>query len=153
MSIQSRLTEDMKAAMKAGDVVTRDAVRLIRSALGNAAIEKGARDGELSDEAATDVLAKMAKQYRDSIETYRNAERDDLVAKEQAELDVVLRYMPEQLDEAAVRALVTAVIAQTGADGPAAKGKVMGALMPQVKGKADGSLVNRVVTEELAALG
>lgn len=153
MSIQSQLAEDMKAAMKAGDTVTRDAVRLIRSAVGNAAIDQGAKDGVLGDEAVTGVLARMAKQYRDSIETYRSAGRQDLVDKEQAELDVVLRYLPEQLDEAAVRALVKQAIVQTGADGPAAKGKVMGALMPQVKGKADGSLVNRVVTEELAALG
>lgn len=153
MSIQTQLAEDMKAAMKAGDTVTRDAVRLIRSAVGNAVIDQGAKDGVLSDEAVTGVLAKMAKQYRDSIETYRAANRQDLVDKEQAELDVVLRYLPEQLDEAAVRALVVKAIAQTGADGPAAKGKVMGELMPQVKGKADGSLVNRVVTEELATLG
>ncbi len=146
MTIQERLNDDLKTAMKAQDGVTKDTVRLIRAAMKNAEIEKGA---ELDDSGALDVLARMAKQYRDSITTYRDNGREDLAEREEAELAVVARYLPEQLGEDEVRALAAQVVAELGASGPQARGKVMGRLMPQLKGKADGSLVNRVVGELL----
>jgi len=145
-TIQERLNDDLKTAMKAQDAVTKDTVRLIRAAMKNAEIEKGA---ELDDAGALDVLARMAKQYRDSIETYRSNSREDLAGREEAELAVVARYLPEQLGEDEVRALAEQVIAELGESGPQARGKVMGRLMPQLKGKADGSLVNRIVGELL----
>ena len=146
MTIQEQLAEDLKAAMKAQDVVVKDTVRLIRAAMKNAEIEKGA---ELDDAGALDVLARMAKQYRDSIATYRDNAREDLAVREEAELEVVARYLPEQLGEDDIRALAQQVVADLGASGPQSRGKVMGALMPQLKGKADGSLVNRIVGELL----
>ena len=94
MSIKQRLEDDIKAAMKGGDTLTRDTARLIKAAVLNREKEKG---GALDDREAVDVLSRMSRQYRESIETYRGAGRDDLAAKEQAELDVLTRYMPRQL--------------------------------------------------------
>ena len=149
MSIQVQLTEDLKNAMKSGDAITKDTVRLIRSAVQNAEIEK---QGDLDDTDVSLVLGKMAKQYRDSITVYREAKRDDLVAKEETELAVVMRYLPEQMSADDVRAIAETVVAEVGATGPGDKGKVMGKLMPQVRGKADGSMVDTVVGELLDAL-
>ena len=149
MSIQDQLTEDLKNAMKSGDAITKDTVRLIRSAVQNAEIEK---QGDLDDTDVSLVLGKMAKQYRDSITVYREAKRDDLVTKEETELAVVMRYLPEQMSADDVRAIAKTVAAEVDATGPGDKGKVMSKLMPQVRGKADGSMVNTVVGELLDAL-
>ncbi len=146
MTIHEQLNNDLKTAMKAQDTVTKDTIRLIRAALKNAEIEKG---GELDDPSALDVLARMAKQHRDSIAIYRDNGREDLASREEAELAALARYLPEQLGEEEVRALVEQAIAELGASGPQARGKVMGKLMPQLKGKVDGSLVSRIVGELL----
>ena len=146
MTIQEQLSDDLKTAMKAQDALTKDTVRLIRAAMKNAEIEKG---DALDDAGALDVLARMAKQYRDSIATYRDNGREDLAVREEAELTVVARYLPEQLGEDEVRALAEQAVAELGASGPQDRGKVMGKLMPQLKGKADGSVVNRIVGELL----
>lgn len=148
MSIQDQLTEDLKTAMKAKDDVTKDSIRWIKAAIQNAAIQKGS---ELDDAGVTDVMARMSKQFRDSITMYQEQNRDDLVSKEQAQLAVLMRYLPEQMSREDVETLVRQVIQETGASGPQEKGKVMGKLMPQVKGKADGSVVNQVVSELLGA--
>ena len=149
MSVQDQLTEDLKNAMKSGDTITKDTVRLIRSAVQNAEIEK---QDDLDDTDVGLVLGKMAKQYRDSITIYREAKRDDLAAKEETELAVVMRYLPEQMSADDVRAIAETVVAEVDAAGPGDKGKVMSKLMPQVRGKADGSMVNAVVGELLDAL-
>jgi hypothetical protein len=146
MTIQEQLNDDLKTAMKAQDALTKDTVRLIRAAMKNAEIEKG---DALDDAGALDVLARMAKQYRDSIATYRDNGREDLAVREEAELTVVARYLPEQLGEDEVRALAEQAVAELGASGPQDRGKVMGKLMPQLKGKADGAVVNRIVGELL----
>ena len=146
MPIQDQLTEDLKTAMKAQDVVTKDTVRLIRAAIKNAEIEKGA---VLDEEGSLGVLSRMAKQYRDSIKTYRDAGREDLVSKEEAELEVVVRYLPEQLGEQQIRELVQTIMGELEASGPQDRGKVMGRLMPQLKGRADGSVVSGIVAELL----
>ena len=143
-----KMNDDLKTAMKGGDELTKNTIRWIKSAIQNAEIAQGK---ELDEAAVGDVLAKMAKQYRDSIDQYRQHNREDLVAKEEGELSVVLRYLPEQMSEDDIRSLVNSVAAEVGASGPQDKGKVMGKLMPQVKGKADGSLVNKVVSEVLAS--
>jgi uncharacterized protein YqeY len=150
MSTQEQLTEDLKVAMKSGDTITKDTIRMIKAALQNATL---AANGEpLDDASVNQVLSKMAKEYRDSITTYRGANREDLVAKEEVELAVIMRYLPEQMSEDQVRIIVQTVVQEIGATGLGDKGKVMGALMPQVRGKADGSVVNTVVSEILASL-
>ncbi|MDE2766197.1 MAG: GatB/YqeY domain-containing protein [Chloroflexota bacterium] len=149
MSIKQRLEDDIKAAMKGGDTLTRDTARLIKAAVLNREKEKG---GALDDREAVDVLSRMSRQYRESIETYRGAGRDDLAAKEQAELDVLTRYMPRQLTREEVAELAQRAAAEVGASGPGDRGKVMGKLMPQVRGQADGAMVNEIVGETLQAL-
>ena len=149
MSIKQRLDDDLKAAMKAGETITRDTIRLIRAAILNREKEKG---GAPDDREVVDVLSRMGRQYRESIETYRGAGRSDLAAKEQAELDVLTRYLPRQLTREEVGELAEFAAAEVGASGPGDRGKVMGKLMPQVRGQADGAMVNEVVGEMLQAL-
>ncbi len=149
MSIKQRLDDDLKAAMKGGDALTRDTVRLIRAAVLNREKDKG---GDLDDLAVVDVLSRMSRQYRESIETYRGAARSDLADKEQAELDVLTRYLPRQLTREEVSELARRAAAEAGATGPGDRGKVMGKVMPQVRGQADGAMVNEVVGELLQAL-
>lgn len=149
MTLKQRLDDDLKAAMRSGDTVTRDAIRLIRGQVKNAEIDKG-RD--LDDTAVAEVLARMAKQHRDSIEQFKAGKRADLVANEEGQLGVVLRYMPQQMSREDVLGLARQAAAEVGAKGPTDKGKVMGKLMPQVRGKADGAVVNAVVTELLESL-
>lgn len=148
MPIQEQLSEDLKRAMRAQDEVSKDTVRLIRAAVKNAEIEKG---GSLDDAAVLDVLARMAKQYRDSVAAYRQHGREDLAAKEEAELAVLAQYLPEQLGEEEVRSAARRAVDELGASGPQDRGKVMGRLMGELKGRADGSLVNRIVSEMLSS--
>lgn len=150
MSTQEQLTADLKAAMKNGDTVTKDTIRMIKAAIQNATI--AAKGVTLDDDGVNEVLAKMAKQYRDSITTYKDANREDLVASEENELEVLMRYVPEQMSADEVRAIVATVVAEVAATSLGDKGKVMSKLMPQVRGKADGSIVNTIVTETLSSL-
>ena len=147
MSLTEQLQADMKTAMREGDAQRRDTLRMAIAAAQNAAKEK--RE-PLSEEETLAVLTRQVKTRRESIEAYRAAGRDDLADKEQAEIDVLAPYLPEQLGEDAVRALVIEAIATTGASSPKDMGRVMGALMPKVKGRADGKLVSSLVNEELA---
>jgi len=159
MSMRDRLAADLKEAMRAGDGVRRDVLRYVMTAISNAAIarvdvkDETATRGELSDADAIDVLQKQAKQRRDSIEEYRKAGREDLAQREEQELAIITTYLPQQLSRDEVAAEVRAVIAETGASGAAAKGKVMPAAMARLRGRADGRLVNEVVTELLASGG
>ena len=142
MSLTEQLQADMKTAMRDGDDQRRDTLRMVLAAAQNAAKEK--RE-PLSDEETLAVLAKQVKTRRESIQAFREAGRDDLADKEQAEIDVLDPYLPEQLGEDEVRALVVKAIADTGAGSPRDMGRVMGVLMPQVKGRADGKLVSSLV--------
>ena len=146
MPVKRELDEALKAAMKAKDSVTLDAIRAIKSAVKLSEIEAGK---ELADEDVHAVLQKAIKQRRDSIEQFKNGGRQDLVAVEEAQVAVLARFLPAQLGEAEIAQLVDEAMAATGAAGPKDMGKVMGALMPKVKGKADGGLVNRIVKAKL----
>lgn len=147
MSLTEQLQADMKTAMRDGDAHRRDTLRMAIAAVQNAAKDKRA---DLTDEEALSVLTKQVKTRREAIEAYAAAGRDDLAAKEQAEIDVLQPYLPAQMGEDEVRALVTEAIASSGASSPRDMGRVMGALMPKVKGRADGKLVSSLVNEELA---
>jgi hypothetical protein len=147
VSLTEQLQADMKTAMRDGDAQRRDTLRLAIAAVQNAA--KAKRE-PLSDEEALAVLSRQVKTRRESIEAFRDAGRDDLADKEQAEIDVLAPYLPAQMGEDEVRALVVEAIAATGASSPKDLGRVMGALMPRVKGRADGKLVSSLVNAELA---
>ena len=141
------IRSQMTAAMRSGDTQRRDTLRLLIAALDNARIAAG-RD--LSDEDAVVALQREAKQRRESIEEYRKGGRDDLVEAEQQELVIIGAYLPSQLSEDELRAIVREVIAKHGASGPADLGAVMGPLMQRVRGRADGRQANAIVRELLA---
>ena len=141
--------EDLKAAMRAGDETRRSVIRLMRSAVQSEEISKGKA---LDDAGVVEALSRMARQYRDSIEAYRQANRADLVEREQAELAILAEYLPEQLSREELTELAREAIQEAGASGPAEKGKVMGRLMPRLRGKADGNLVNAIVIDLLESM-
>lgn len=149
MSIKDKLMEDMKQAMKDKESgkVRLSVIRMVRAGIKN--IEINERK-DLSDEEVLDVIAKELKMRRDSVEEFSKANRTDLVEQTQAEIAVLMDYLPKQLSEAEVRALVTETICRINAKDIKDMGKVMAALMPKVKGRADGKMVNSIVREELS---
>ncbi len=149
MTMKTRLTDDMKQAMRDKDVLRRDVIRYLRSEVRNQEIRD---QKDLDDAGVIQVLSRQAQQRRDSIEIYRDADRQDLVDKEEGELSVILSYLPQQMTQEEITALVQRVVAEVGASGPADMGKVMGAIMPQVRGKAEGREVNAIVQQTLRSL-
>jgi uncharacterized protein YqeY len=147
VSLTEQLQADMKTAMRDGDAHRRDTLRMVIAAAQNAAKEK--RE-PLSDEEALAVITKEVKKRRESIKAYEDAGRDDLAAKEQSEIEVLTPYLPEQMSEDEVRALVVEAVAASGASSARDMGRVMGQLMPKTTGRADGKLVSSLVNEELA---
>ena len=147
MSLTEQLQADMKTAMRDGDTLRRDTLRMAIAAAQNVAKDKRA---PLTDEETLEVLGREVKKRRESIAAYESANRDDLAAKEQAEIDILTPYLPEQLGEDEIRALAREAVAASGATSPKDMGRVMSGLMPTVKGRADGKLVSRIVNEELA---
>ena len=143
-TIQSRIQADMTAAMKARDADTLSTLRMLKSALMEAKTRKP-RDASLSAEEEIEVLQRYVKKRREAIEEVRKAGREDLVEREEREIEVTRRYLPEAMGEEEVRAAVREAIAQTGAAGPKDMGKVMGAVMARVRGRAEGGLVSRLV--------
>lgn len=148
---KAQLQEELKQSMLAKDAVKTSVLRMLVSAIGYYEIQKGGAGYEASEEDVLNVIQSEAKKRRDAIEQYQNANRQDLADKEKQELDILQSYLPAQMEEEEVRKLVTNAVAQTNASSPADMGKVMGVLMPQVKGKADGALVSRLVREALSA--
>ena len=148
MSIVETIRTEMTAAMRARDTQRRDTHRLLMAACENARIELG---HGLSDDEALRVLQREAKQRRDSIEEYARGNRQDLVDVEQLELDIIVSYLPAELSDDELDAVVREVIAEAGATGPGDMGKVMGPLMQRVAGRADGRRVNELVRELLAS--
>ena len=138
----------MKTAMKAKDTTTLATIRLIRSAFANAQIEE--KTDALSDEQAINCLRKMAKMRQESIEMFKEGGAEDRAAAEQAELDVIERWLPKLADEETTRAWVLEAIEATGAGDMSKMGQVMGALMKNHKAEIDGKLAQKVVKEELS---
>ncbi len=151
MSLQ-QLKDDLKASMLARDTEQTSVLRMIISAVQYYEINKGGAGYSATDEDVMNVIQAQAKQRRDSIEQFTTGGRPELAEKEQQELDMISKYLPTQMTEEEIRTLVTQTIASTGASSASDMGKVMGALSPQTKGKADGGLVSKIVREQLAAL-
>jgi uncharacterized protein YqeY len=149
--MKQRLHDDMTAALKARDEIRKSTLRMALTAVTKAEVA-GKEARELSDPEILDVLTAEAKKRRESVTAYRDAGRDELADKEQAEADILAEYLPEQLTAEEIAALVTETIEATGAAelGPRGIGKVMGALQPRVKGKADGGAVSAEVKRQLA---
>jgi uncharacterized protein YqeY len=147
MSLKERFNNDLREALRSGDEHRKSALRMVLAALHNAEIE--AR-GELDEGAVLGVLAKEVKQRRESIEEFRKGGREDLVAREEAQLTVIQQYLPQQMTREEIIEAARSVIAEVGARGPADKGKVMPVLINKLRGRADGREINAVVTELLA---
>ena len=146
MALQEKLMDDLKAVMKKGDKVRLSTLRMLRAKIKNAEIDQGST---LDDAAVVQVIAKDIKQHKESITAFRDGNRPDLVAKEEAEMAILLEYMPEQISRDEIIAIAKKVMAEVGATGPHDKGKVMGKLMAQLRGKADGQEINMIVSELL----
>ena len=147
MSLLERLNTDIKQAMKNKEKDKLSVIRMIKSSIQNEAIKSG---NELSEDEELTVLSREVKQRKDSLHEFDKAGRQDLVEKIRTELQYVELYMPKQLSEEEVTEIVKQAISETGASSKAEMGKVMAVIMPKVKGKADGSLVNKLVQQHLS---
>ena len=150
MTLRERIQSDITAAMRSGDALRRDTLRMAESAIYNA--EKRDRR-EYSDDEVAAVLAREVKTRRESVDAFRNGGREDLASKEESEIAILAAFLPEQLTEPEIAALVDEAINATGAAGPRDMGKVMGWLAPRTRGRADGRLVSQVVGSALARAG
>ena len=149
MDLTTQLTNDLKTAMKAHDKIKLNVVRLIKSSLMNAKIKKESLQATLTREEELAVLSTELKQRQDSLAEFEKAGRDDLAAETKAEIAIVQTYLPAPLSDAELGEAVSAAIAETGATSMKDMGAVMKALMPKVKGRADGGKVNQLVKAAL----
>ena len=147
-SLKERLNSDLKQAMKSGDNLRRSVLRLLLSAIKNAEIAKRA---DLEEGDILGIVAKESRQRQESIDAFKQGNRQDLVAKEEAELAVLKEYLPQQMSRQEIIEAARQVIEEVGAQGPGDKGKVMPKLIAQLKGRADGREINAVVTELLGS--
>ena len=146
MGLQEKLLDDMKTAMKSGNKVALETLRMLRSQLKNASIAKGE---DLSEEDVIGVLSKEAKKRKESLELYRQGGREDLAEKEEIEMQIIVSYLPEALSEDELAKIVDKAVVETEAESLRDMGKVMGVVMPQVKGRADGKAVQEMVKKKL----
>lgn len=146
MSIKDRLIADLKVAMKEKDSIRKSTITLLRAAVKQQEVDKRI---ELNDEDILDIIAKQVKQKRGAIEEFQKGDRADLIEEAQNEIAVLMNYLPEQMSEEELKKVVESIIAKVGASTPKDMGKVMGALMPEIKGKADSKLASKYVKELL----
>ncbi len=146
--LKEKLSDDLKQAMRSGDKVRRSVIRLVLAAIKNAEI---ARQAVLEDSDILGVIAKEARQRQESIEAFKQGNRHDLVAQEEAELAILQEYLPQQMTRDEIVAEARRIIEEVGAQGPGDKGKVMPKLIAQLKGRADGREINAAVTELLSS--
>jgi hypothetical protein len=148
---KKELQDQLRQSMLARNELKTSVLRLLLSAINYYEIQKGGAGYEASEEDILSVTQNQAKQRRDSIEEFKKAGRQELVDKETKELEILSVYLPEQMEEEEITKLIKEAISQTGATSMADMGKVMGALMPKVKGNADGNLVSSIVKKELTS--
>lgn len=149
MSLKDKIAEDLKTAMKSGDKTRLETLRSLRAALMEKEIEKRGGGLTMTGEDELAVLSTSAKKRRESIEQFEKGGRMDLVEQEKRELGVIQEYLPRQMSADEILHVIDDVIAQTGATGPGDLGKLMGVLMKQLKGKADGKLIQELARKKL----
>jgi uncharacterized protein YqeY len=148
-SLKSEIDQDIKEALKARNNLKLGVLRMLKSEIKYKEIDKGS---ELSDDEVISILSSSVKKRKETIEQFEKGRRDDLVSREKAELEVVRGYMPEQLTQDQLSRIIHLAIQGINATGPSDLGKVMKSIMPQVKGKADGKLINQMVASQLKSL-
>jgi len=146
MKIQDKIQDDMKAALKSGDKLVLETLRMLRAQMKNVTIEKGE---DLSEEDVFGILSKEMKKRKESIKLYNEGGRQELAEKEEQEMKVLSAYMPEELSPEELNVIISKAISETSAEGLKDMGKVMGAVMPQVKGRADGKVIQDLVKTKL----
>lgn len=146
MSLKEQLTNDLKEAMKEKDQLKKNVVTLVRSDIKQVEVDKRI---ELDDEAIIEIIAKQVKQRRDALEEFGKGGRQDLVEQAQKEIELLMKYLPEQLTEEQIVIIVRDTILEIGAQSMKDMGKVMAALMPKTKGRADGKMINEIVRKTL----
>lgn len=146
MNLSERLDQDMKQAMKSKDKFTLSTIRMVRSTIKYLEIDL---KRTLDDNEVLDILSREIKQRKDALQEFESAGRDELAANTKAEIEIISKYLPEQLTEEEIKVIVQQTIQETGASSKSEMGKVMSALMPKVKGRADGKLVNQLVLQFL----
>lgn len=160
--LKQKLQEDLNKSLKAGDQLRRLVLGMVMTAIKNREVEKRTKlsrsisqvdrlekESQLTDEEILEVIASEVKKRKESIEQFKAGGRDELAQKEKSEMDILFSYLPEQFGEDEVRAEVQKIIAELGASGPKDMGRVIGAVMAKLKGKADGGMVSRIVKELL----
>ena len=146
MSLKQKLQEDLKSSMKNKDAIKKSVITLIRSSIKQYEVDNRV---ELQDDEIVDLIAKQLKQTRDSREEFAKAGRDDLVSKAEAEIEVLKEYLPQQLSEEELNEIVIATISEVGATSMKDMKQIMSSIMPKVKGRADGKLINELVRKNL----
>lgn len=150
MSLYATISDHLKEAMKSGDAFRRDTLRLVQSAVKNVAIDKHKAPAEFSDSEIEEVLRRLVKQRKDSIEQYRAGGREDLASSEEAELKLLAAYLPQAMPEAELRALVEEALKESGITEKSKMGQAMGMVMKKVAGRASGDDVRKMVETLLA---
>lgn len=146
MSIKDKLMEDFKASMRNKDTVRKNTITMVRSSIKQKEVDERI---ELEDEDILDIISKQVKEKKNAIEEFEKGNREDLVELTKKEMDILLEYLPEQLTEEEIEEMVKGVIEETKANSMKDMGLVMQNIMPKVKGRADGSLVNKIVRKYL----
>lgn len=149
--LKDKIQQDLKEAMLSKSEEKLSVIRMLKSAIQYYEIQKGGAGYSASDEDVIDVVGREIKKRKESIDLYEKGNRQELADKEKRELDILNKYMPEQLSEEEIKKLVDKAMTQTGATSMQDMGKVMGLLSPQIKGKADGGMVSSIVKERLGA--
>lgn len=147
--LKQKIFDDLKSAMKSGETVKRDTLRMLDSMIKNVEIEKKKREAGLSDEEVQEVIARAIKQRKDACEQYRAGGRPELAEKENKEIEILAGYMPAQMSEEEAKSEIKKIISEIGAVSKSEIGKVMGAVMGRLKGQVDGQIVKKIVEEEL----
>jgi uncharacterized protein len=150
MALSDQIQSDLTTAMKARDTETTATLRMVVAAIKTARVA-GGQSGALTDEQVTELLTREAKKRAEAAAAFEEAGRAELAEKERREREIIQRYLPEQLGEGELAAIVDEAVAETGASSPAELGKVMSAVMPKVRGRADGKQVNAMVRQRLGA--
>ena len=146
MSLKQKLQEDLKSSMKNKDTVRKSVVTLIRASIKQSEVDNRV---ELEDEDIIDIISKQLKQRKDVLVQFKNAKREDLVSEAEAEIEVLKEYLPQQLSEEELNEIVKSTISELGATSMKDMGKIMSAIKPKVKGRADGKLINELVKNNL----
>lgn len=149
-NLKQKILKDIKEAMQSGNTEKRDTLRMLASSIKDEEIKSKKKEEGISDEEVTSIISRNIKQRKDSLNEYNNAGRTDLAKKEEEEINILKKYLPEQLTEDQVRSEIRKIIEKTGTTTKAGFGQVMGVAMSKLKGKTDGSIVKKITEEELS---